>query len=206
MMNKTKEERAFWGKVACHYNRFAKTKLYQRLYQLIRVNIDADTEVLDIGCASGLISRAIADKAKLVQAVDYSEEMIAEAEKITKENNVCFSVQDSTALTFPDQSFDVVIIANVLHIVENPTKILKEVKRVLRKDGMLIAPVYVWEDISFRGRVRLFFMKLKGFPIHTKWSSEGYLSFLESNGFTCSQKVILDGVVDMCYVECFLAK
>ncbi len=200
-----KAERKFWDRVAKGYNRLAKTPVYQKLNELILPNISEDFEVLDLGCASGFIARAIASRAKSVYAVDYSEEMIAKAKKISKEPNVYFSVQDATNLSFSNKSFDVVILANVLHIMDRPEACLSEVKRVLKENGLLIAPVYLWKNLSFIDKLKGFFMKLVGFPLHSKWSEEEYLNFLKENGFTAIEQLILKDSVDMCYVVCKLA-
>ena len=70
------------------------------------------------------------------------------------------------------------------HIVPQPEKALQEIKRVLKDDGVLIAPTFTHAGNSFSGKVRAFFMKLAGFPLHSKWTSEDYLRFLSQNGWT----------------------
>ena len=48
-------------------------------------------------------------------------------------------------MTYEDEKFDVVVIANALHIMPQPEKALKEIHRVLKKDGILFAPTFVYK-------------------------------------------------------------
>ena len=57
------------------------------------------------------------------------------------------------------KSFDVVIVSNALHIVPQPEKALREIKRVLKDDGVLIAPTFTHAENSFPGKVKAFFMR-----------------------------------------------
>ena len=52
-----------------------------------------------------------------------------------------------------------VIVSNALHIVPQPEKALAEIRRVLKDDGVLIAPTFTHAGNSFSGKVRAFFMK-----------------------------------------------
>ena len=65
-----------------------------------------------------------------------------------------------------------VIVSNALHIVPQPEKALAEIRRVLKDDGVLIAPTFTHAGNSFPGKVKAFFMKLAGFPLHSRWTSE----------------------------------
>ena len=49
---------------------------------------------------------------------------------------------DATALSYADDSFDAVLIANALHVMPEPEKALREIDRALRLGGILIAPVF----------------------------------------------------------------
>ncbi len=199
-MNKDK---LFWGNLSNIYNRmFEKRKTYRKMYSLMRESVQKEMKVLDVGTASGLVARAIADRTKEVHGIDFSKEMIAKAKELTKEENIYFSVQDSEALEFEDKSFDVVIIANVLHILKKPEITLKEINRVLKDDGLLIAPTFVWKEITLMGRLQKFVMRRRNFPIYSQWDSEEYIAFLKQNGFSCIRKETLKWHFNICYTEC----
>ena len=95
-----------------------------------------------------------------------------------------------------------VIVSNALHIVPQPEKALAEIRRVLKDDGVLIAPTFTHAGNSFSGKVRAFFLKLAGFPLHSRWTSEEYLCFLQQNGWTVRKSVVLKASFPLIYAEC----
>ena len=103
---------------------------------------------------------------------------------------------------YADQSFDVVIVVNALHIVPEPEKALSEIRRVLKDDGVLVAPTFTHADNAFFGKVKAFFMKLAGFPLHSKWTSHEYLAFLRENGWTVQKSTVLKASFPLTYAEC----
>lgn len=92
--------------------------------------------------------------------------------------------------------------SNALHIVPQPEKSLREIKRVLKDDGVLIAPTFTHAENSFPGKVKAFFMNLAGFPLHSKWTSEEYLKFLQQNDWTVRKSVVLKASFPLTYTEC----
>ena len=46
------------------------------------------------------------------------------------------------------------------------------------------------------------FMKLAGFPLHSKWTSEEYLRFLRHNGWAVRKSVVLKASFPLAYAEC----
>ena len=61
--------------------------------------------------------------------------MIREAKRRNHSAKLYFSVQDMFCLPYADESFEVVIVSNALHIVPQPEKALAEIHRVLRDDA-----------------------------------------------------------------------
>jgi len=68
--------------------------------------------------------------------------------------------------------------------------------------GVLIAPTFTHAGTSFSGKVRAFFMKLAGFPLHSRWTSAEYLRFLSQNGWTVWKSVVLKASFPLTYAEC----
>ncbi|PID28050.1 MAG: methyltransferase type 11 [Candidatus Cloacimonadota bacterium] len=197
------KDKKFWDKLAKSYNKlFENDKSYRKMYALMRENLNKNMKVLEIGTASGITARAVSDKVKDVSAVDFSEKMIEKAKSITEEKNISFAVMDAADLHYPDKSFDAVIIANVLHIVEKPENVLKEIKRVLKDDGMMIAPNFMWKETGFIGKIQKFIMIKRGFPVYSEWNSEEYTEFLRQNYFSCIKRETIKWNFNICYVEC----
>ena len=198
-----REHKNFWDRNAGLYNRFMQKDraAYEKIYELIRPVVKAET-VLELATGTGLIAKNIVKSANHIEATDASAEMIAEAKRDNSSAKLHFSVQDMFCLPYADKSFDVVIVSNALHIVPQPEKALREIRRVLKDDGVLIAPTFTHSENSFSGKVRAFFMKLAGFPLHSKWTNEEYLAFLRQNGWTVQKSVVLKASFPLTYAEC----
>lgn len=96
--------------------------------------------VLDIGCGPGFFSILLAQMGYEVTAVDYTENMLAEARKNAEAYGVSvdFRQMDAQQLDFPDASFDFCISRNVLWNLERPCRAYEEWLRVLKKGGSLL--------------------------------------------------------------------
>ena len=202
-MKEMREHKNFWDKNAGRYDRFMRKDraAYDEMYVLIRPVVKAKT-VLELATGTGLIAKHIVNAAAHIEATDASAEMIAEAKRDNRSAKLYFSVQDMFCLPYAKESFDVVIVSNALHIVPQPEKALAEIRRVLKDDGVLIAPTFTHAGNSFSGKVRAFFMKRVGFPLHSKWTSAEYLRFLSQNGWTGRKSAVLKASFPLTYAEC----
>ena len=198
-----REYKNFWDRNAGWYDRFMQKDCaaYEKMYELIRPVVKAKT-VLELATGTGLIAKNIVNAAAHIEATDASAEMIAEAKRDTRSAKLHFSVQDMFHLPYAEESFDVVIVSNALHIVPQPEKALAEIRRVLKDDGVLIAPTFTHAGNSFSGKVRAFFMKRVGFPLHSKWTSAEYLRFLSQNGWAVRKSAVLKASFPLTYAEC----
>ena len=198
-----KERKTFWDKNAGRYDRFMRKDraAYEEMYALIWPVVKAKT-VLELATGTGLIAKSIVNAAARIEATDASVEMIAEAKRDNQSAKLYFSVQDMFRLPYADESFEVVIVSNALHIVPQPEKALAEIHRVLKDDGVLIAPTFTHAENSFFGNSKAFFLKLAGFPLYSKWTSEEYLRFLRQNGWAVRKSVVLKASFPLTYAEC----
>ena len=193
----------FWDRNAARYDRFMRKDraAYDEMYELIRPIVRHKT-VLELATGTGLIAKHIVNAAAHIEATDASAEMIAEAKRDNHSTKLHFSVQDMFRLPYAEESFDVVIVSNALHIVPQPVKALAEIHRVLKDDGVLIAPTFTHAENSIFGMIRAFFMRLAGFPLRSKWTSAEYLRFLRQNGWTVRKSVVLKASFPLTYAEC----
>ena len=196
-------KKTFWDRTAKIYDHFMKKdhKAYKQMYSLI-YPVVRHKQVLELATGTGLIAKHIVRSADHIEATDASQEMIEQAKQGVKSAKLYFSVQDMFHLPYADQSFDVVIVVNALHIVPEPEKALSEIRRVLKDDGVLVAPTFTHADNTFFGKVKAFFMKLAGFPLHSKWTSHEYLAFLRENGWTVQKSTVLKASFPLAYAEC----
>lgn len=121
-----------------------------RILQSIPEVEELDRTCLEIGCSSGYYSEVISKYFPKIdyKGCDYSTSFIAKANELYPQSS--FSVEDTTALSFPDQSFDITISGSVLLHVPDWEKGLSETIRVSRRYMILHrTPVYL-------GKTRLF--------------------------------------------------
>lgn len=102
-----------------------------------------DTNILDVCCGTGLLSRYLAKLSNRVVGVDISPKMIEKAKRAVKKLPIDFVVMDATSLDFPDDSFDLVTISRGLHAMPKETRdnAVKEAHRVASSHALFIEPV-----------------------------------------------------------------
>lgn len=96
--------------------------------------------VLDVGCGPGFFSVLLARLGYEVTAVDYTENMLAEARKnaVHYGVDIDFRRMDAQKLDFEDGIFDLVISRNVLWNLEQPEQAYREWIRVLKPNGTVM--------------------------------------------------------------------
>ena len=192
-----------WDLYAPIYKRAMKAdqKIYDFMYTRIPEQI-RDRDVLEIATGPGLLAKHVAPAARSMLATDYSDGMIAEARKGDCPGNLRFEVADAMALPYADDSFDAVLISNALHIVPDPEKALSEIRRVLRRDGLLIAPNFVEHKGTLLSRVWSGILRLAGVRFEHQWSAREYLEFLEGNGWKVTFNREMAARIALMYAEC----
>ncbi len=196
------DNRGFWESWAKRYDRFMASdrKIYGKLAGRMKHTLNRTMTVLELACGTGLLSVQLAGSVKLLEATDFSAEMIKQAKSKPRSSRLNFSVQDATNLPYAAETFDAVIISNALHIMPHPEKALSEIRRVLKREGLLIAPTFTAAG-SFFGRLKVRLMELSGFRVFHKWTPENYLSFLRDNGFVVTDSYIYGGTLKLTYAE-----
>jgi SAM-dependent methyltransferase len=108
------------------------------------MDIDSAASVLDLGCGTGVASRAIARRkgfAGRVIGIDRSPYLSAAATRLAQEeglgNVIEFGTGDSHSLGIADAAFDAVVAHTLLSHVEDQLAVLKEIVRVVRPGGQV---------------------------------------------------------------------
>ena len=139
-----KSDLDFWQGMAAHYTKFMRRSapVYAEICNRIRPHLTRDMNVIELASGTGQLSFPLSPYVRLWEATDVSSSMIAEAKKRTGSSRLHFSVQDAAHLPYVSETFDVVI-ANALHILPEPDRVLREARRVLKPGGWLFAPTFV---------------------------------------------------------------
>lgn len=134
--------------------------------------------ILDVGCGTGKFLSYFKNKGWEVHGQEISQFACLKAKKIIE--NIC--CQPLGQCSFAAHTFDVVILNNVFHQMLEPCRELKEIKRVLKKDGVLCLNVPDVESWQFKLTKEHWFCVDS--PRHLYfYSSKTIRLFLTQNGF-----------------------
>lgn len=100
-----------------------------------------EMRVLDYGCGPGTFMSLIADFCDEIVGVDISQEFVDTTNDLFKELNIengkAVKVNDAK-MDFPDSSFDMVLMVDTIHHIENIQGNLEEAMRVLKPGGKFV--------------------------------------------------------------------
>ncbi|MGN0143658.1 MAG: class I SAM-dependent methyltransferase [Clostridium sp.] len=187
-MNKTTDSKSitknYFNKIACEYNESSEGKFVISMYdEIIHRIIQANPDkMLDLGCGNGNILKIINKMLSTdLYGIDISKNMIREARK-NLGTNVKLTVGDAENLPYNDEEFSVVLCNASFHHFPNPDIVLSEIKRVLKKDGILIlgdktGPFDLYTKIINK------FLKYTKTGDYKFYNKKEIISLIESSGF-----------------------
>lgn len=108
----------------------------------LRPHLREDARLLDVGAGPGTITADFAELVEHVTATEIGDAELALSRALAVERgiqNIDFAVEDVHALSFPDDSFDVVHAHQVLQHVADPVQALREMRRVAKPGGIVAA-------------------------------------------------------------------
>ena len=176
---------SFWDRVAWLYdlversNRAVNAAAAARAAELV----PAGARVLDCAAGTGEFSLTAAERAGSVLCTDLSLPMLDRARKKAKKRgltNISFAQRDITALPDRDGSFDAVIAANVLHLLPQPERAVRELWRVAAPRGRLILPTYLQGRVGTAYGTMIKIYQGVGFHYEHAFTPETYRMLLES--------------------------
>jgi ubiquinone/menaquinone biosynthesis C-methylase UbiE len=146
-------QRYGWDKAAAHYDRFWQRQLQPaRALLLERAALRPGERVLDLACGTGVVTFAAAQAvggSGEVVGTDISDEMVAACRRAAASGGVAharFERMEAETISFPDDSFDVVLCALGLMYVTDFEGTVREMHRVLKPGGRAAAAVWGRRD------------------------------------------------------------
>lgn len=154
------------------------------------VPLNTEQAILDLGCGTGALTVQLADLCDRIVGVDSSHNMIHKAKE--QFSDIEFRVCDALALPF-DKEFDVVFSNAVFHWISDHDALLKNVRKVLKPQGLLVCEfgakgnIATIENAFARacGSLEYGYEPKFNFPM-----AEDFGKLLENNGF------IIDTIYD----------
>lgn len=181
-----KDTKYFWNQQAEKFNKADQSEI-KTLVGMSQKYLKATDVVLDFGCAAGHSSIYMAESVRTVIGVDYSSEMIRLAQTNAREmdvDNVSYVVTDLEDRNALDVTFNGVMAYNVLHLVDDLEKTLKNMHGLLVDEGVLIAYTPCLGDSNvFIRALTAVLAKVGNFPIARRLTGFGLTSTIEKTGF-----------------------
>lgn len=186
----------FWERTAVIYEKFvrggrAAEEAYSRTEEELVRHLRPEMSVLELAAGPGVLSGKIASACRSLEVTDFSPAMLEQAKRRGLPEHVTFAVADATNLRYADRSYDAVVIANALHIMPDPVSAVSEIRRVLKEDGILIAPTFTRENRKSKTVEKV--MELAGFKTFSRWTHQTYQDFLREQGLVIVYEKIIRG-------------
>ena len=142
-MSATRVSTSFWDRIAERYAErpVPNEAIYQRKLALTRQYLRADDSVLEVGCGTGSTALSHAPYVSHIHATDVSGGMIDVARRRAGQSdvsNVTFEAAAIENIDLPDESVDVILALNLLHLVADRQAAIEDMQRWLKPGGVLV--------------------------------------------------------------------
>jgi ubiquinone/menaquinone biosynthesis C-methylase UbiE len=125
------------------FDSMARTSWLKRVHDTLKETTGSwkDKDILDVGCGTGRLLLRGAEEANKLVGVDLSSEMVKASiqqffyHELSGKSQ--FLVADAENLPFEDESFHLALSTCVMFLLPDPSKGIKEINRVLKKDGLI---------------------------------------------------------------------
>lgn len=189
----------YWSRFSATYDKNQEYVVGKDFLDEVKIAINKLNdlgEILELGCGTGCFTEAIAKNSNQVFATDLSEELLENAKKRLNNNDkITFQKENCYSTSFESEKFDTVFMANLIHVVEDPSKVLQECFRVLKDDGLLIITSFTNYGMKPFEIIKLGFRFIKVWgkpPRYThRFTPDSLGSLMASKGFSIEESKIL---------------
>ncbi|MCM1059056.1 MAG: methyltransferase domain-containing protein [Eubacterium sp.] len=173
----------FWDKIAWIYDiaESFNPKSYRDMLEGIKAVVPKGANVLDCAAGTGELSIAAAGNAERVLCTDMSLPMLERARKKSAKKgikNISFEERDIFSLPDEDGTYDVSMAGNVLHLLEEPEKAVRELCRVTKRGGRVILPTFMARE----NHPLIKIYTLLGYRAFASYTAQSYEKMLKDCG------------------------
>lgn len=190
----------FWDRFAGLYDigQSINGKVQRRMAEQATELIPEGARVLDTAAGTGVLTMAAAPKAAEIVCTDLSLPMLSQARAKAQKNgfaNIRFEARNIFDLIDEDETYDIVMAGNVLHLLSDPQAAVKELARVTKWGGLLILPTYT--NIRDSAAIKLY--KKLGFEQEQNFTPTSYRAMLEDCKVGRVKAKLIEGMVPCCF-------
>lgn len=198
-------EARVWDRLAGRYDTVVRLfdASYGRVRERLARDLPASGRLLEIAAGTGQFTTHLAGQADSLVATDISPEMVAllrERVEVEGLHGVECVVMSAYELDAPDESFEGVFCANALHVMGDPARALAEFRRVLKPEGVLVAPTFLHGVDGFRRGLSRALSLVSPFVAHTRFDLASLERTIAAAGFEVVSAERLPGLFPMGYV------
>ena len=145
-------EKKRWDEESQSYDSYHEGKwgfIFDHIAALVSDEITAECRIVELGCGTGLVTLRLATLQCNVLGYDISEgalQVAREKAAARSHHNVSFEKGDAYNIPESDASFDIVLCCYLLDVVEDPSAVLLEAKRLLKPGGTLVTVTDCFQD------------------------------------------------------------
>ncbi len=199
------KDRRYWERHAAKYDMSLGPlgRPLPKMLELVAEAVAGKHRVLEVAAGTGLVTAALANVGGEVVATDYADAMVARLQTRARDlglGNVDCQQADIYALPFESASFDVVVAANVLHLVPDFDAAIVALRQVLRPGGVIVAPTFCHDETRLSWLVSRL-LGVTGFPGHRRFTVQSLRSSLETAGVEVRRSETLPGLIPIGFVE-----
>lgn len=194
------KKEVYWSKFASDFEKRQRYVTGENTFTTVINELKKEEDLgrcLELACGTGSYTIELNKKASSIQATDFSDEMIEVVKERTRGlSNISCHKANAMALQFHDNSFDTVFMANLIHVIPSPEKVIEESYRVLNKGGKIIVSSFTQEGMQFSEKIKMIYRFLKTFGMPPKGSKKGSTPkgverLLQNSGFTIEKSKLL---------------
>ncbi len=192
--------KTFWDRFAFAYDTFQalNRRAYTEMLTQITARVRPDSRVLECAAGTGVISLALAPHARRVTCTDLSLPMLAHAKRKAQKRgleNIRFARRNLLRPPQKEKPYDMVIAANVVHLLPSPQAALHTLWGAVAPGGLLVVPTVLTGECGPGFRAMLAGYRVLGFRSQHAYTVQEYAGMLAASGLPAPQLQLLPGRV-----------